>query len=125
MRHFTTNVGNGRCSSAFYDPVRKTALVLSEYGTGSDLTLTTVASAPAGLPNHTAPNETKNGVRLGMTIAQVRAIDGRGTLRSDGRYEALSYSQDIKKRPDFTITSYLGFQFVDGKLVAANVGGGV
>jgi len=60
--------------SAFYDSVHKTALILSEYGTGSDLTVTTVSSAPAGLPIQTAPSQTRN-----------------------GRYQRLIYSQDIKE----------------------------
>jgi hypothetical protein len=124
MKHYTTNVGNGHCSSAFYDSAHKTALVFSEYGHGSDLTVTTVSSAPAGLPIHSAPSQTRNGVRLGMTVAQVQAIDGPGTLRSDGRYQRLMYSQDIKK-PNLVITYYLGFLFIDGKLRAADVGGGL
>jgi hypothetical protein len=125
MRHYTTNVGNGRCISGFYDSAHKTALIFSQNGTGSDLTLTTVANAPAGLPIHSAPSQTRNGVRLGMTVAQVEAIDGSGTLRADGRYQRLMYSQDIKKTPKFSIVFYLGFLFTDGKLVAADVGGGV
>ena len=60
-----------------------------------------------------------------MTIAQVQAIDGAGTLHTNGRYQQLGYSQDIKKAPGAIITNYVGFLFMDGKLVAANVGGGV
>jgi hypothetical protein len=60
-----------------------------------------------------------------MTVAQVQAIDGQGTLRPTGPYQQLMYSQDIKKTADFVITAYLGFLFKDGKLVAADVGGGV
>lgn len=125
MKHYTTNVGNGRCISGFYDSAHKTALIFSQNGTGSDLTLTTIVNAPAGFPIHSAPSQTRNGVRLGMTVAQVEAIDGPGTIRSDGRYKRLTYSQDIKKTPKFSIVFYLGFLFVDGKLVAADVGGGV
>ena len=125
MKHYRTNVGNTRCLSGFYDSAHKTALVFSENGTGSDLTLTTVSNPPAELPNHPAPSQTRNGVRLGMTVAQVQAIDGQGTLRSDGRYQRLMYSQDIKKTANFVIINYLGFLFLNGKLVAADVGGGV
>jgi len=124
MKHYTMNAGSGHCSSAFYDSAHKTALVFSEYGgQPSDLTVTTVSNAPAELPIHTAPSQTQNGVRLGMTVAQVQAIDGAGTLGSEGRYQRLMYSQDIKKTA-IVITSYLGFLFMDGKLVAAGVGGG-
>ncbi|HEY3676723.1 MAG TPA: hypothetical protein VGK84_12120 [Candidatus Tumulicola sp.] len=125
MKHFRTSVGSGRCFSAFYDPNHKTALVLSEYGTGSDLTITTISNAPSGIPVGKVPSQTQNGVRLGMTLAQVRAIDGAGTLRSQGHRTWLSYNQDVKKTPNIVFTGYLGFLFVDGKLVAADVGGGI
>jgi hypothetical protein len=125
MKHYRTNVGNGRCFSAFYDAATKTALVLSEYGTGSDLTITSASNPPTQLPIRPAPKRTQNGVRLGMTLAQVRAIDGPGTLRSDGRYQRLMYSQDITKTPTFSVTNYVGFLFRNGKVVAADVGGGV
>ena len=125
MKHYRSAAGSGRCMSAFYDSAHKTALIFSEGGTRSDLTLTTVSTAPAGLPNHPAPSQTRNGVRLGMTVAQVQAIEGPGTLRSDGHSQRLMYSQDIKKTANAVITNYLGFLFINGKLVAADVGGGI
>jgi hypothetical protein len=125
MKHYHTNVGSGRCFSAFYDSARKTALVFSEYGTGSDLTITTASSAPSALPIHAAPRRTQNGVRLGMTVAQVQAIDGPGTLRPYGRYQRLTYSQNVKKSANVVFIGYLGFLFLDGKLIAADVGGGI
>jgi hypothetical protein len=125
MKHYHTNVGNGRCFSVLYDSSHNTALVLSEYGTGSDLTMTAVSNAPAGLPTAAVPRQTQNGVRFGMTVAQVQAIDGPGTLRSDGSYQRLTYSQNIEKAANVVITGYLGFLFSNGKLVAADVGGGV
>jgi hypothetical protein len=124
MQHYRTNVGNGRCFSAVYNSSHKTALVLSEYGTGSDLTMTTVSNALSGLPNGAVPRQTQNGVRFGMTVAQVQAIDGPGTLRSDGSYQRLTYTQNIKKSAT-VFTGYLGFLFSNGKLVAADVGGGI
>ena len=136
MKHFRNNVGNGRCLSGFYDSAHKTAVLYSQYGTASDLTVTTVSSAPAGLPIHPAPNGTRNGVRLGMTLEQVTAIDGPGTLYSNGRYRRLTYDQDFKtsstdreggktKTTAVEVTAYLGFLFTDGKLVAINAGGGM
>jgi hypothetical protein len=125
MKHYNIVAGNGHCSSGFYDPAHKTALILSEYGTRSDLTLTNVSSAFAGLPSRLAPSQTRNGVQLGMTVAQVQAIDGPGTLRSNGHYQRLLYSQDLKKAANTKITFYIGFLFVDGKLVAVNAGGGI
>lgn len=125
MKHYRNSFGNGRCLSGFYDSAHKTALIYSQYGTASDLTVTTVSSAPAGLPMHPAPNQTRNGVRLGMTVAQVTAIDGPGTLRSDGRYQRLTYKQDFKTSANVAVIAYLGFLFKDGRLVAIDVGGGV
>lgn len=124
MKHYRTTVGSTRCASASYDPAHKTVLVLSDSGTGSDFTITIVSNPPAELPIQTTPKQTRNGVRLGMTIAQVQAIEGSGTLRQDGRYQRLMYSQNYKKGAA-EITSYLGFLFAGGKLVAMNVGGGV
>jgi hypothetical protein len=124
MKHFRSNVGNGRCFSAYYDSASKAALVLSENGTGSDLTITNVSGTPVGLPNHAVPAQTQNGVRLGMTLAQVRAIDGQGTLTSNGTQQRLFYSQDVYKSGTRLI-NYLGFLFLNGKLVASDVGGGV
>jgi hypothetical protein len=125
MKHYRTNVGNGRCFSAFYDSAHKSALVLSENGTGSDLTMMSVSNAPAGLRSGSVPQQTQNGVRFGMTIAQVQAIDGTGTLRSDGGYKQLFYSQNVKKSDKVTFINYLGFLFANEKLVAADAGGGI
>src|ERR1700678_2667319 len=124
MKHYRNNFGNGRCLSGVYDSARKTALIYSQYGTASDLTVTTVSSVPGGLPIHSAPNLTKNGARLGMSVAQVKAIDGPGTLRSDGRYQRLSYNQNFTTSANVRVIAYLGFLFVDDKLVAIDVGGG-
>jgi hypothetical protein len=126
MKHYHKNVGNGRCLSGFYDSARKTALIYSQYGTASDLTVTTVSSAPTGLTIHPAPSQTRNGVRLGMAVAQVKAIDGPGTLRSDGgRYQRLTYNQDFKTSANVAVITYLGFLFMDGRLIAVDAGGGV
>jgi hypothetical protein len=136
MKHYASNVGNGQCLSGFYDAASKAAVLYSQYGTASDLTVTTAASAPGGLPAHSAPTQTRNGVRFGMTLAQVQAIDGSGTLHSSGRGQRLTYNQDFKtsssskassktRTTPVEVTSYLGFLFVSGKLVAMNVGGGV
>jgi hypothetical protein len=135
MKHYRNNFGNGRCLSGFYDSAHKTAVLYSQYGTASDLTVTTVSSAPAGLPNHPAPDRTRNGVRLGMTLEQVTAIDGPGTLYSNGRYRRITYNQDFKAistsegggktKTVVEVTAYLGFLFMNGKLVAIDVGGGV
>ena len=57
MKHYRNNFGNGRCLSGFYDSAHKIAVLYSQYGTASDLTVTTVSSAPAGLPIHPAPTE--------------------------------------------------------------------
>ena len=136
MRHYSSNVGNGRCLSGFYDAANKTAVLYAQYGTASDLTVTTASSAPPGLPTHSAPSQTRNGVRLGMTVEQVRAIDGPGTLRTNGSSQRLTYNQDFKTSSTskeagrttmvpVAVSAYLGFQFMAGKLVAMNVGGGV
>jgi hypothetical protein len=134
MKHYRNNFGNGRCLSGFYDSAHKMAVLYSQYGTASDLTVTTVSSAPAGLPNHPAPDRTRNGVRLGMTLEQVTAIDGQGTLYSSGRYQRITYNQDFKASSTseggktkiaVEVTAYLGFLFMNGKLVAIDVGGGV
>jgi hypothetical protein len=134
MKHYSNNFGNGRCLSGFYDSAHKTAVLYSQYGTASDLTVTTVSGAPAGLPTHPAPDRTRNGVRLGMTVEQVTAIDGPGTLSSNGRYRRITYTQDFKAPPTAAggakttpveVTAYLGFLFMNGKLVAIDVGGGV
>lgn len=136
MKHYRNNLGNGRCLSGFYDSVHKTAVLYAQYGTASDLTVTAVSSAPTGLPSHPAPSRTRNGVRLGMTLEQVTAIDGPGTLYSNGRHRRLTYNQDFKTSSTYmeggkakTVTvdviAYLGFLFTDGKLVAINTGGGV
>jgi hypothetical protein len=77
MKHYRNNFGNGRCLSGFYDSAHNTAVLYSQYGTASDLTVTTVSSAPAGLPNHPTPDRTRNGVRLGMTLEQVTRLTGR------------------------------------------------
>jgi hypothetical protein len=76
MKHYHNSFGNRRCLSAFYDSAHKTALLYSQYGTASDLTVTTVSSAPTGLPIRPAPNQTPGGVRLGMTLEQVTAFAG-------------------------------------------------
>lgn len=120
MKHYRNDFGNGRCLSGFYDSAHKIAVLYSQYGTASDLTVTTVSSAPAGLPIHPAVGQTRNGVRLGMTVEEVTAIDGPGTVYSNGRYGRITYNQDLKAS-----SSYLGFLFVNGKLVAIDVGGGV
>ena len=125
MKHYRSSFGNGRCLSGFYDSTHKTALLYSQYGTASDLTVTTVSSAPTGLPIHPAPNQKRNGARLGMTVAQVKAIDGPGTLHSDGRYQRLTYTQDFKTSANVRVIAYFGFLFMDGRLVAMDVGGGV
>lgn len=125
MKHYSKSVGNGRCLSGFYDSAHRTALIYSQYGTASDLTVTVVLNAPTGLPIHSAPSQTRNGARLGMSIAQVQAIDGPGTLRSNGRYQRLTYNQDFKTSANVAVSAYLGFLFTDGKLVAMDVGGGV
>jgi hypothetical protein len=111
------------------------AVLYSQYGTASDLTVTTVSSEPAGLPIHPAPDRTRNGVRLGMTLEQVTAIDGPGTLYSNGRYRRITYNQDFrasstseggnKTKTAVEVAAYLGFLFMNGKLVAIDVGGGV
>ncbi len=125
MKHYSKSVGNGRCLSGVYDSAHKTALIYSQYGTASDLTATAVLNAPTGLPLHSAPSQTRNGARLGMSVAQVQAIDGPGTLRSAGRYQRLTYNQDFKTSANVAVSAYLGFLFTDGKLVAMDVGGGV
>ena len=125
MKHYRSSFGNGRCLSGFYDSAHRTALLYSQYGTASDLTVTTVSSAPTGLPIHPAPNQTQNGARLGMTVAQVKAIDGPGTLHSDGRYQRLTYNQGFKTSANVRVIAYFGFLFMDGRLVAMDVGGGV
>ncbi|HEV3092509.1 MAG TPA: hypothetical protein VGX91_13790 [Candidatus Cybelea sp.] len=135
MKHYSNSVGNGRCLSGFYDSARKMAVLYSQYGTASDLTVTTVSSAPAGLPIYPAPDRTRNGVRLGMTLEQVTAIDGTGTLSSSGRYRRITYNQDFKASVEsepggktktaVDVTAYLGFLFVNGRLAAIDVGGGV
>jgi len=135
MKHYRNNFGNGRCLSGFYDSAHKIAVLYSQYGTASDLTVSTVSSTPAGLPNHPAPDRTRNGVRLGMTLEQVTAIDGPGTLFSNGRYRRITYNQGFKApataegRSKTTtaveVAAYLGFLFTNGKLVAIDVGGGV
>ncbi len=136
MKHNSSTYGNGRCLSGFYDASRKTAVLYAQYGTASDLTVTTVSGTPSGLASHPAPDRTRNGVRLGMTLDQVRAIDGPGTLHANGRYQRLTYNQDFKtsttskeagktKTIPVDVSAYLGFLFLDGKLVAMDVGGGV
>ena len=134
MKHYRNNFGNGRCLSGFFDSAQKTAVLYSQYGTASDLTVTTVSSAAAGLPIHPAPDRTRNGVRLGMTLEQVTAIDGPGTLYSNGRYRRITYNQYFKASSTsgggkakiaVEVTAYLGFLFMNSKLVAIDVGGGV
>jgi hypothetical protein len=60
-----------------------------------------------------------------MTVAQVKAIDGPGTFRSNGGYQLLTYNQDFKTSANVAVIAYLGFLFRDGRLVAVDVGGGV
>jgi hypothetical protein len=125
MKHYRNNFGNGRCLSGFYDSALKLAAIYSQYGTASDLTVTTVSGAPPELPSHAAPGRTRNGVRFGMTPTQVTTIDGPGTLYSHGRYQRLTYNQGFKTPSGVDVIAYLGFLFFDGRLVAMNVGGGV
>ncbi len=61
MKHYRNSVGNGRCLSGFYDSAHKMAVLYSQYGTASDLTVTTVSNVPAGLPIYPAPDRTRNG----------------------------------------------------------------
>jgi hypothetical protein len=135
MKHYRNSFGNGRCLSGSYDSAHKVAMLYSQYGTASDLTVTMVSTVPAGLPIHPAPDRTRNGVRLGMTLEQVTAIDGPGTLYSNGRYRRITYNQDFKASTTsegggktttaVEVAAYLGFLFTNGKLVAIDVGGGV
>ncbi len=69
-----------------------------------------------------------------MTVEQVTAIDGPGTLSSSGRYRRITYNQGFKAfasepggktKTAVDVTAYLGFLFVNGRLVAMDVGGGV
>lgn len=136
MRHSRNHFGGGGCLSGFYDSAHKTALIYSQYDTASDLTITPVSSASYGLPIHPVPTRTRNGVRLGMTLQQVTAIDGPGTRHSNGRFQLLTYNQGFKRSVRHTdndkaktsaveVISYLGFLFLEGKLVAINAGGGM
>jgi len=124
MQSFKGSVGGGGCLAGFYDPSSRTALILVRYDTASDLVITKIASVPEGLPQHPVPSETNRGAKLGMTVAQVQAIEGAGTLSSKSGITTLYYNQDVNDSYGGTLYGHLAFLFVNDKAVAINAGGG-
>jgi hypothetical protein len=122
MKQFRGIYGGGGCLGGYYDASARTALVLERYDTASDLTITTIASAPVGLPAHAVPRKTRNGAAVGMTLAQVQAIEGKGALSRSGGYEVLAFDQG-KAGPGAEY-GWLRFLFKNGAVAAIDVGYG-
>jgi hypothetical protein len=124
MRFFTTNVGSGGCMAGYYDASASRALIFLVYGTATDLVITQTTSIPGGLPNHSVPDGTKRGAKLGMSLAQVQKIEGPGKIYSKNGFSVLFYNQNASDSHGGTLYGHLAFLFIAGKVAAINVGGG-
>lgn len=124
MRFFTTNVGGGGCMAGYYDPSASRALIFLVYGTATDLVITQTTSIPGGLPRQSGPTGTKRGANLGMSLAQVRQIEGPGKLYGKNGASVLFYNQSVGDSHGGTLYGHLAFLFIGGRVAAINVGGG-
>jgi hypothetical protein len=124
MKYYRTNFGGGGCMGGYYDAATRTALILLVYDTATDLVITQTTSIPGGLPTHPVPTGTKRGAKLGMSIAQVQKIEGRGTTYGKNGMTVLFYNQNDKDSYGGTLYGHLGFIFINGKAAAIGVGGG-
>jgi hypothetical protein len=124
MRFYTTKFGGGGCLAGYYDPSTSTVLILLSYDTASDLVITKTTSIPGGLPKHAVPSGTQRGANLGMSVAQIQAIEGRGTMYGKNGAMVLYYNQNVKDSYGGTLYGHLAFLFLNGKVAAINAGGG-
>lgn len=124
MRFYTTNVGGGGCMAGYYDPSASRALIFLVYGTATDLVITQTTSIPGGLPRHSGPGGTQREANLGMSLAQVRKIEGPGKLYSKNGVSLLFYNQNVSDSHGGTLYGHLAFLFIAGKVAAINAGGG-
>jgi hypothetical protein len=127
MKRFEGPVGGGGCLSGYYDASTQTALILSSYDTASDLLITKTTNEPLGLPSHAVVLHTKNGAAIGMTLEQIRAIEGNGTLSTVAGSQELLFKQDLgpvaaSGRPEEY--GWLRFLFQGGRVTAIDVGAG-
>jgi hypothetical protein len=124
MRFYTTIFGGGGCLAGYYDASASTALILLSYDTATDLVITRTTSIPGGLPKHAVPVGTQRGANLGMSVAQIQAIEGRGRIYGKNGATVLYYNQNVKDSNGVTLYGHLAFLFLNGKVAAINAGGG-
>ena len=119
---YRTNVGSGRCLAGWYDPATRRAAVEDQFDTYTATSLFDVSGAPKGLKARPlGALRTKRGVALGMTIDQVRRIDGPGGPARAGTQTILRYHWVTQ--PYDTLND-LTFVFAKSRLIAMGYGQG-
>jgi len=76
IQHFRGDVGGGGCLGGYYDPVNRLGAIDSLYDTAEEVVVTVVNDPPRGLRSGVVDVVTLNGVRIGMSAAEVERIEG-------------------------------------------------
>jgi hypothetical protein len=89
--YFRGLVGGGGCLGGRYDATARVAVIAGYGDTEREGIATIVTSVPKGLRSGTSRVQTRNGARLGMTVAEIEHIEGRGFHRLVRGGELLEY----------------------------------
>jgi hypothetical protein len=122
--YFKGNVGGGGCLGGNYDAVHHTAAIRHRYDTAQDDIQTEVRSVPAGIRSGWAYAPTLNGVMLGMSLAEVEAVEGRGLRQPSQGDVILAYAWQSNYGPT-TVFSSIKFLLVRDRVVAMDFFNGV
>jgi hypothetical protein len=119
IQHFRGDVGGGGCLGGYYDPVKRLGAIESLYDTAEEVVATVVNDPPSGLRLGNVDVVTLNGVRIGMSAAEVERIEGPARRVRDRGDLVLFYSWVRKYRPNFSTIYYsIAFLVVGDRVVA-------
>jgi hypothetical protein len=108
--------GGGGCMGGYFDAPHQLAAIVQHYDTAQEFVETTVVSAPIGVRPGWVPAPTLNGATLGMSLAEVEALEGRGEhFRSRGDV-ILTYSWKLQNDPQIEYS--LKFLLIANRVVA-------
>jgi hypothetical protein len=117
IQHFRGDVGGGGCLGGYYDPVKRLGAIDSLYDTAEEVIASVVNDPPRGLRLGIVDAVTLNGVRIGMSAAEVERIEGPAHQVRDRGDLMLAYSW-VRKYSQSTIYYSIAFLIVGDHVVA-------
>jgi hypothetical protein len=119
---YRSHFGGGGCLAGWYDRATGRAAVKDTMDTYVLVSLFAVATTPIGLATRSLSSlRTRRGVGLGMTVTDVRKLDGPGTASTSGTRTTLRYHWVT---PPYDVQNDLTFVFERSRLIVIASGKG-